>query len=216
MVNVEQLRIDYIAQRLFPHLFNVKDYTSFASQNSDVLLGIGIIFGLLILLSIIRRILSIKTLLKEKSVLLELTPPAVTEKTAYTTQQLFSVIHSLGQHKTFIDRLLGLKNLFSFEIVSTQSQGIRYLIRTTPEQARNIKRNLLSYLPQVKVELTKEYLPENIDTKIAEYKLSRHFAYPLQQQEILKQHDPVAYITGMMTKLSIKKAIAISLRITDA
>lgn len=51
-------------------------------------------------------------------------------------------------------------------------------------------------------------MPQNVgkldkfQTKVVEYKLKRHFAYPLQRQDILKEHDPVAYITGAMTKLS--------------
>ncbi len=202
MVNVEQLRIDHIVGQVIPHSFNVKDLSSFASDNSNILLGIGTVFGLLVILLVIRRIFLIKSAIKQQSVLLELTPPAITEKTSYTTQQLFLVIHNLGEHKTFIDRLLGHKNLFSFEIVSTKDKGIRYLIRTTADEAGNIKRNLLSYLSQVKVEEVSEYLPESINTRVVEYKLRKQFAYPLQAQDILKEHDPVAYITGMMTKLS--------------
>ncbi len=140
----------------------------------------------------------------DKQILLELRPPASTEKTSYTTQQLFSIIHNLGKQHSLLDQLLGKKNSFSFEIVSTHNQGIRYLIKTTPKQVNNLKRSLLSYMPQVSVQIVNDYLPgdaENYQTKIIEFNLQKHFAYPLRKQDTLYEHDPVAYITGMMTKL---------------
>src|SRR5436190_136456 len=105
----------------------------------------------LVLLYIIRKFLILRSLLRQKTVFLELTPPAFTDKTAYTTQQLFLVLHNAGTQKTFIDRLLGKKVLFSFEIVSTREKGIRYLVRATQEQAQVIERSVVAYLPQVRV-----------------------------------------------------------------
>lgn len=158
------------------------------------------------LLFLLRLILQIRRSLRESSVLLELTPPAFTQKTAYTTSQLFSIIHNLGEKRTFLDKLLGKRILFSFEIVSTLDKGIRYLIRISPEEAGNVKRNVISYLPQVSVNVVDEYLTDwkklsSLNFKIFEFKLSKHFAFPLQKQNVLDEHDPVAYITGMMTKL---------------
>jgi hypothetical protein len=114
------------------------------------------------------------------------------------------VIHNLGRQRSFVDKLIGKKILFACEIVSSQNQGIRYLIRTSPEQVNNLKRSLISYLPFVEVKTVNEYLPKsgvNYHTKIVEYELAKHFAHPLQKQNTLEEHDPVAYITGMMTKL---------------
>ncbi len=147
--------------------------------------------------------------LTEDSVLLELTPPAFTGKSAYTTQELFSIIHGIGKNQKLWEKILGIKPKLSFEIVSTKQEGIRYLVRTTKEYGHNLKRHMLSYLPQVQVKETLEYLP-NIPgkTKVVEFKLSRHFAYPLQKQNTLEEHDPVAYITGMMTQLSPQELLA--------
>ena len=157
----------------------------------------------------IRKLFLIQDVLRSNYVLLELTPPATTEKTSYTTQQLFSVIHSLGTQKSFIDKMLGRKALFSFEIVSTQNQGIRYLLRTRSQDVNNVKRSILSYLPHMGVKIVNEYLPRNMkDIHITEFKLSKHFAYPLQKQDVLYEHDPVAYITGMMTKLKPDELIS--------
>jgi hypothetical protein len=105
------------------------------------------------------------------------------------------------------EKLVGIKPKISFEIVSTKDQGIRYLVRTTPYYAGNFKRYILSYLPQVRVKETNDYLTvpsqktKTYHQRIVEFKLGRHFAYPLKKQDTLGEHDPVAYITGMMTKL---------------
>ena len=176
-----------------------------------------LIFSVILLLLfgyLLRKIFLLHEAIGDKYVLLELTPPASTEKTAYTTQQLFSVIHSLGIQKTFISKLLGRKTLFSFEIVSTKNQGIRYLLRTRDQHVNNIKRSIISYLPHLEVKVIDEYLPKNekelknYSTKVIEFQLLRHFAYPLKKQDVLYEHDPVAYITGMMTKLAPDELIS--------
>lgn len=204
-MDFQKLRADYLLSQLtsFLHSKNVAINSGYSLFPIIIFIAFLVFFVFLL-----RRLLNIKRSLNELSVLLELTPPAITEKTAYTTQQLFSVVHDLAGQKSLKDKLLGKKTVFSFEIASTQNQGIRYLIRTTPSEASNVKRTLLSYLPQVSVKGVNEYLPQDIgklekyQTKVVEFKLKRHFAYPLQRQDTLKEHDPVAYITGAMTKLS--------------
>ncbi|MCL4418437.1 MAG: type IV secretion system DNA-binding domain-containing protein [Actinobacteria bacterium] len=63
------------------------------------------------------------------------------------------------------------------------------------------------------MEEVEDYL-EKIDkdktlfTKAVEFKQSKHFAYPLEKQNSLKEHDPVAFITGAMTKLKDQELIA--------
>lgn len=146
--------------------------------------------------------------IKEQSVILEITPPFSSEKSPLSTQQLFSTIHGLGWDRSSLDKLLGKKPRFSFEIVSTQHQGIRYFIRTTPDLVNSLKRNLLSYMPQVTIKEVPDYLLgnfyklNNFYTKIEEYKLSHSFAHPLQKQDTLKESDPISYMSGAMTKLS--------------
>ena len=161
-------------------------------------------------------------MLAEQSMLLELTPPSFTEQESYTTDQLFSVIHALGNQRSFKDRLLGLKPRFSLEIVSTQNQGIRYLVRTSPKQVNILRKSLLSYLPHLIIKTTNEYLPESVYSfkghlyKILEFKLSKHFAFSLKRQNELEKHDPIAYITGMMTKLAPGELISLQVVVTPA
>lgn len=205
---------------VLPYLF--KQRINLSPPNSPIIsellpyIGIFLQISLVVLVVyFVRLILSLRKTLKEELVILELTPPAFSEKTAYTTQELFKIFHNAGKQRSFRDKLLGKKTTFSFEIVSTQNQGIRYLVRTTPNQVNNIKRNLLSYMPQVRVKTVDEYLPnvfekqEKYHTKIVEFKLSNRFAFPLKKQDTLSEHDPVAYITGGMTKLLPNELISL-------
>jgi len=106
-----------------------------------------------IIVFLIRKTVQFIHIYREKQVFLKLTPPAFTQKESYTTKQLFLVLHDIGRQLTFLDRLIGQKMLFSFEIVSTRKEGIRYIIRTTESQKHSVKRAVISYLPQVQVRM---------------------------------------------------------------
>src|ERR1035437_6110578 len=184
-------------------------------HNPLSLLPILILIIFVILLSFFLRLfLRIKKSVEEMPVLLEITPPSRTEKTAYTTTQLFSTFHGLIKEQTILDKLLGKKQRLSFEIVSTKNEGIRYIIRTTPDQVNNVKKNLTTYLSDVSIKTVDDYLSNDFgktkdyQTQIVEYRLGESFAFPLQKQNQLDEHDPVGYITGMMTKLSPNELIS--------
>lgn len=213
-MNVQQLRADYLVGSVFKNFNLVKLSSDFFHSSAFSLLLVTILIAFILL--IIRRLLFIKHSLDEKSVLLELTPPSITEKNAYTTDQLFSIIHSLGNQRSFRDKLLGYQARFSLEIASTRDQGIRYLIRTSPKQLNTLKKSLLSYLPNLRVRVANEYLPENAGLskyfyKVLEFKLSNHFAFSLKRQSELEMHDPIAYLTGQMTKLLPDELISLQL-----
>ncbi len=163
-----------------------------------------IIFGIVLIAVcfIVRKIIQMRKLLTGHYVLLELTPPALTEKTAYTTKQLFSVLHTIGIQRTLFERLFGIKALLSFEIASTKENGIRYVVRVREDLEEAVEHAIRSYLPHVRVKKIDDYITANKSAKAIEFKLSKHFAFPLAKQDTLNVHDPVAYITGMMTKLN--------------
>lgn len=200
-MNYTQLNVNQLLNLLSALINDLKYYMPF----------LIIVMTLFSLVYVIRRLLIMSQSFQRNAVILELTPPASTEKTAYTTQQLFSVLHNIGSQRTFFDKLIGRKILFSFEIVSTADQGIRYVLHTTPKEVAIIKRTIVAYLPHVQVKETSEYLPEKVTGKIIEFKLEKHFAFPLAKQDTLEEHDPVAYITGTMTKLKPNETIAFQL-----
>jgi energy-coupling factor transporter ATP-binding protein EcfA2 len=218
MIDIQQIRADHLIKIPLGFFKYTVDYFVHGFHNSPFLVLLVIYFFILLgLLFIFRRLWNIKILLQQKSVFLELTPPAFTDKTAYTTQQLFSVLHNVGSQRPILDRLLGKKVLFSFEIVSTRDKGIRYIVRTTPEEAKIIEHSIISYLPQVHVKQVEEYLPIKMNfalIKTIAFKLKKHFAFPLSKQALLEEYDPVAYITGMMTKLQPNEMIVLQIVIS--
>jgi hypothetical protein len=142
-------------------------------------------------------------------VFLEIKPLSKTEQSSYSTQQLFNLIHSIAQQRTIIERLLGIEKRISLEIVSTKEEGIRYLIRCEEELSDLLIKSLLSYLPGVKIEKAKDYLPGELEqVSITEFDLSNHFAYPLKSHDNLDKNDPIAYLTGSMTKLNDEDLLA--------
>ena len=46
---------------------------------------------------------------------LEVKPLKTTEQDAYSTQELFGLIHSIGKQRNFLERIFGVDNSFSFE-----------------------------------------------------------------------------------------------------
>lgn len=220
MNDIHKLEFGYLLNQVISKL--QKPQSGSLSFVQNLIIPAVLFVLVVVLLILVRKILSIKNSLKEQSMILELTPPSFTEKKSYTTDQLFSIIHSLGTQRSFIDKLLGYKTRLSLEIVSTQNQGIRYLIRTSPKQVNTLKKNLLSYMPHLRVKTVNEYLPENTDIlkkhfhKIIEFKLSKHFAFSLRRQSELDKHDPIAYLTGQMTKLAPSELISLQLVVSPA
>lgn len=152
--------------------------------------------------------------LKETYTFLEVTPPKETLKSSYTTQQLFNLLHGLARQRSWWHRFIGNQKSYAFEIVSTKDDGIRYLLRVNEEDADLIKKSLLSYLPGLSVTVVKDYLTESFDIQksvIAQFSLANHFAFPLKKQDELGEHDPIAYITGNMTKLSKDELVVFQL-----
>ena len=173
-----------------------------------LLLVISVFFGLFYLA---HKLLLAYLQLKEKYTFLEVTPPKETLKSSYTTQELFNLLHGLARQRSWWQRLLGNQKSYAFEIVSTKDEGIKYLLRVNEEDADLIKKSLLSYLPGINVVETKDYLPKTLDpdqTSIAQFSLANHFAFPLKKQDELGEHDPIAYITGNMTKLAKDELVA--------
>ena len=75
-----------------------------------------------IILVVIFKIIIIFRHIKEKYVLLEITPPQETKIATTSTTQLFSIIAGLLEHRSLIDKLLLKQTSSSFEIVS-QKEG---------------------------------------------------------------------------------------------
>lgn len=168
---------------------------------SSFLLFFGIIACTLFIYFLIKAFLTYKSQTSPHT-LLEVIPLRVTEQSSYSTQQLFNLFHTIASQKSSLEHIFRVSKSFSLEIVSSKTDGIRYVIRVPTSVESMIRNSLISYLPGIKVEKIHEYLPENSQTlSLSILQLSNHFAFPLKNQENLVNTDPIAYLTGNMTKL---------------
>jgi hypothetical protein len=183
---------------------------------------LGIIF-LIILIKIILRIIKtvVPMIFKQFSQkrtdkkIIQLIFPADTSKSAYATEELYTLLHTLSRQVSFRDRLTQRKNEYSLEIVSTKNEGIRYLLSADSKFIEIIKHNLLSYLPGIKIKEVSNYLDNNSinqtteqSVRLMELKLSSNFALPLETQKTLSENDPISYLTGNMTNLKKDELIS--------
>ena len=100
------------------------------------------------ILTVILNFLDKRSIAKQPSAFIELTPPANTDKTPEATKQLFAVLYGLEASRTFLDRVLRRKVVFSLEVVSTKQEGIRYLLRVPESDVANFEQAIISYLPE--------------------------------------------------------------------
>lgn len=174
-----------------------------------ILTGLVLIYVVLI---VSLNLLDMRRLLKQKTVFIELTPPAQTDKMTEANQRLFSVLHGLEAGRTFADKILRHKAAFSLELVSTKDQGIRYILRAAEQDAAILEQAIVSHLSDVKFRRVEDYMPDVTKSfRVLEIKQSGHFAYPIKSQGELWEHDPVAYLTGAMAKPGDNELIALQI-----
>lgn len=156
----------------------------------------------------------LKKELAQKYTILEIKPPAISLQSSFSTEKLFTMLHSLEHHYTFVEKLLKVKKTISYEIISTRENGIRYILRVPTEDISIIRKSLFSYTEGVEIIEASDYLPLKLDEperntyEVVEFTLTRPFIFPLQKQDALKQYDPIAYLTGHMTKLEPNDLVA--------
>ena len=176
-----------------------------------ILVGIPLLISFI---GFILRCLNQWQLLNRPSVLIEVTPPAHSDKAPVATERFFSLLHSLDTTHSRLDRTLRRKAVLSLEIVSSRAQGIRYLIQIAEADVAVCKQQLRAYLPDAKIREIRDYMPKELSYRrgvVMDFKQIGHFGYPLQADTTLAQHDPVAYLTEAMTKLDTDELMAFQL-----
>lgn len=170
-----------------------------------------IIFWLVV--TLLFKLIDLIHQLRQKYIFLEVTPPLVTEISSITTAELFNLVAGLLNQRSWYDKIILRRLSCSFEIVSTKEKGIRYILQVPESIADVVEKNFRSYIPGIKVQKTMDYLPQDIalNRKIAEYKLAKHFSFPINEQADLKKHDPLAYLAGNMTQLKPDELMAIQI-----
>jgi Type IV secretion-system coupling protein DNA-binding domain len=141
---------------------------------------------------------------------LTLTFPSDTTKSAYATEQLHILLRSLVRYSDTWDKLAARKKPYSLELVGTHDDGIRYMLVVPRFAVEIVSRNLISFLPGLKVKEADDYMQslKNVSVGVVELKLVSDFALPLQNHKVLTEHDPYAYLAGHMTKLAENELVA--------
>lgn len=142
---------------------------------------------------------------------LELMFPADTDKSAFATEQLHILLQTLVKYQGFWDRAAAHKKPYSLELVGTKDDGIRYVLMIPAHTVDVVSRNLLSFLPGIKIKPVEDYMAALTQTTVGvmELRLSADFVLPLQDHKALAEHDLVAYLTGHMTKLTPDELVAL-------
>lgn len=169
---------------------------------------IAVYFAGILALTVLNR----RHLMTRQMVWLEITPPLSIHKTPEATVQLFSVIHGMHAARQLKEKLLRRSPVISFEITSTKQQGIRYLIQVETTRSAGLQKAISSYIPDSKVKEIE--MVEHPSTKVIEFKQQGHYVLPLTRTELFEQHDPLGYITGVMTKLEDNEQLTLQLVIT--
>ncbi|HUQ85367.1 MAG TPA: DUF87 domain-containing protein [Candidatus Limnocylindrales bacterium] len=197
-------------------------YISFLAVLPAYLILLSCVAFTLLIVYLLSRYLLLKRKLNTPHVVLSIKPIKQTLQSSYATEQLFTQLHSLIKGKTFWQRFIHDKTTISVELVATKEEGIRYLIHTAKSDAPVIRKTLLSYLPSVEIEEVADYLPRSFEgirnfltaskaIRLITFRLVNHFAIPLTDQTKLREHDPIAYLTGNMTKLAPQELISLQL-----
>ena len=182
-----------------------------------IILYICVVIVLLFIVGLLRKFYVRKYKAEQKYAVLELTPPIYSAKSPNSTGHLFSVLYNLGNSHSFKEKLINYKHSFSFEVIATRNDGIRFITYVLESDVKSLQLQFSTYLPEVKFKVIKDPL-RNIENGshvlVSEYKQSRHFAFPLVAGKMLGQKDPIAYLTGAMTKLEANDTIAYQLLIS--
>lgn len=163
------------------------------------------------------RFIDLKRVYSQKRVFLEVTPPHKTNKTPEAMEQLFNILYSAGATQKFRYKLLRRNNIFSLEVTSTRRDGVRYIIGTSEREADSIERSIASFLSNSRVKrINDPLLKRNDFTKVKEFKQTKHFALPIRTFATFEQHDPIAYVTGAMNRLSDDEQVTLQLIVSPA
>ena len=201
-----------------PNFFQLIFGTSLLSFFINLAFIVIVIYILyrLILHSVINKILDAFDFirLKKNSVIfLELIPPRDNIKSSEEVTRLFNSIYGLTNQISLKDKLLRHKKLVSLEIVSTKSDGIRFVVGLNNDNQVLFKQLLESFMPEIIVNQVSDYMPQDLtklDHEVVEFSQSGHFAYPLASQAN-QTNDVLSFITGAMVMPTADELIAFQL-----
>lgn len=131
---------------------------------------------------------------------LELRPLTNEPVSLEATNKLFEVLHGLQAARHWKAKLWQHPVVFSLEITASKAQGIRYQLYVHATDAEVVEHAVRSYMPSVQVERIEADSTDEA-MKTVNFRQTGHYAFPLSLEDERASHDPIAYLTGAMTKL---------------
>lgn len=189
-----------------------------SSETMISYLAIGlIVLSAVLIFMVVIRLADLKRVYQQKRIFIEVTPPHETSKTPEAMEQLFNILYSAGATQKLKHKLIRRNNIFSLEVTSTRRDGVRYVIGTSRREADSIERSIASFLSNSRVKrIDDPLLKKNSFTQVKDFKQTRHFALPIRTLATFEQHDPIAYITGAMNRLSDDEQVTLQLIVSPA
>jgi hypothetical protein len=176
-----------------------------------VMIGASLVIGGGLLL---RAFFLWRSLQGRSMVFLMIIPPASGPRAA-STQQLFNVIHGQRVHSNLKDRVLRKPVVMSFEVVSTRSNGIRYIVQIEQRQMRSVHRALTTHIPGARIEIVSSgYITPISKATIYEFKQKGHQLLPLRAMGIDEDTHGLHYIANAMTGLEDQELMSYQLVIS--
>ena len=174
-----------------------------------IAIGAGTILASYYLIQLWLLILNRRYLSSRNTVWLEVIPPANIAKTPEATEQLFAVLYGLRSARSLKQRLMRRLPAMCFEIVSTKRDGVRYLMQLEATHAASVQKILTAYIPEAKVKM----VPREIHTpdSVTNFTEAEHYILPITLTSVFAQHDPLSYVTNVMTRLEDDEEITLQL-----
>lgn len=184
------------------------------TQYLELAIAIGATLALLVgIVVVLWNLQILRYLLRRQLVILEVTPPAFSPRSAAATKHFFSLLHGLYRSRPLRQRLLGRLICLSLEIVASREAGIRYRIVLEKHWADTVKHAMQSYMNGAQISVA-PYVPANATPTVTSYRQRGHFAFPLAALTNVEEHDPVAYLASAMENLKPGEEITFQLALT--
>jgi hypothetical protein len=148
---------------------------------------------------------------RQPMVSLVLTPPATMTRPIEETEKLFTALHSLLLPQTFSARVVGLTPRLALEIVSSRTDGVRFMLRAPAGLADPLEHVIAGFIAEVRISDAADPLHNVRRGRLLRFRQKLHYAYPLQTSDVLSVHDPISYLTNAMTKLAPDELMALQM-----
>jgi hypothetical protein len=148
---------------------------------------------------------------RQPMVSLVLTPPATMTRPIEETEKLFTALHSLLLSQTFSARVVGLTPRLALEIVSSRTDGVRFMLRAPAGLADTLEHVIAGFIAEVRISDAADPLHSVLRGRLLRFRQKLHYAYPLQTSDVLSVHDPISYLTNAMTKLAPDELMALQM-----